>query len=83
MKLVFQKNEKSQIYFILALLLVLIFIAGVYFVHRYLWYILILLGSLLIKGVNILLNKVIPVIKLDDKSLTILKENEENHLSLW
>jgi hypothetical protein len=56
-----------------------IFITGVYFVNWYLLYFFKLLGVLLIEGVNILKNKVIPVIKLEDKGLTVLKKNEKNH----
>ena len=55
----------------------MIFITGVYFVNWYLLYFFKLLGVLLIEGVNILKNKVIPVIKLEDKGLTVLKENEK------
>jgi len=80
MSVIYSKKENPYLYFILVLLLLVSFIAGAYFVNRYFWYILIPIGFLFKKGLNILKNKEVPVIKLDNEGLTLLKENKENIL---
>ncbi|WP_397363355.1 hypothetical protein [Olleya sp. R77988] len=80
MNLIYSKKENPHLYFILGLAILIIFIAGIYFVDRYLWYILVPMGIIINKGINITKNKVIPVIKLNNEGLTILKENQENIL---
>lgn len=78
MNLIYSKKENPYLYFVLALLVLGAFIAGIYFVNYYLWYILAPVVLLTVKGFNILKKEEIPVIKLNDDGLTVLKENQEN-----
>ena len=78
MNLIYSKKENPYLYFVLALLIIVTFIAGIHFVNIYLWYILIPIGFLVIKGLNILKSEEIPVIKLDKEGLTVLNKNKEN-----
>ena len=78
MNLIYSKKENPYLYFVLALLVLGAFIAGIYFVNYYLWYILAPVVLLTVKGFNILKKEEIPVIKLNNEGLTVLKENQEN-----
>lgn len=80
MSTIYSKKENTYLYFILALLLFTIFIAGIYFVNYYVWYVLAPVILLIVKGFTILKKEETPVIKLDDEGITVLKENIENTL---
>lgn len=78
MNLIYSKKENPYLYFVLALLILVLFIVGVYFVNYYLWYVFAPIVLLVIKGAKIMKCKEVPVIKLNEEGLTVLKENQEN-----
>ncbi|KAA5821399.1 hypothetical protein FPF71_16095 [Algibacter amylolyticus] len=80
MNLIYSKKENPYIYIVLAILVFLVFIAGIYYANYYLWYILAPVVFLIIKGLNVLKKDETPVIKLDNEGLTVLKVDEENIL---
>lgn len=78
--LTYTKKENPYIWFGITILASIVFYAGIYYVNYYLWVLLPIIILGIAKGLKTLNKPKVPVLKLDGKGLTVLKENEENIL---
>jgi len=81
--LVYSKKENPYIWFGIALTTIIIFIAGIYYVNYYAWVVLPITILASVKGIKVIKNPKIPVIRLDSTGITVLTENGKNVLYLY
>lgn len=81
--LVYSKKENPYIWFGIALITIITFFVGAHYVNYYPWIVIPITMIAIAKGIKILKKPKVPVIKLDDTGITILKEDGKSDLYLY